>query len=171
MDYPKTIRALSVREPWASEICYGKKTEEFRTWESSWHGLTLIHASGTQHPAILGFAFKAEKCNRYGPKDFGHVMIAPAKFMEPVLCPGALNYWRPQSNRPRQEQAFREAYEAILTGKWESVDPDFTQDMMAEYEHWIDLPESEPEEQPRIFICGPEGTSAQPLKLPAEVVN
>jgi len=156
MAYPDNIRAISIQQPWADEICLGQKPEEFRTWQSNWEGLTLIHASGIQQPAIIGFAFKERECKCYGPNDFGHLLLAPARLLTPILTPGALNYWRPQRNRPRQVPAFQAAYEAILNSEWESVTPEFVEYMLVETGHWAELPASEPEE-PRHFIAGPTG--------------
>jgi len=40
------MKALSVRQPYASLICYGVKTVENRTWKTDYRGRMLIHASG-----------------------------------------------------------------------------------------------------------------------------
>ena len=40
------VKTLSVRQPWATLICYGIKTVENRTWEADHRGRLLIHASG-----------------------------------------------------------------------------------------------------------------------------
>lgn len=39
-----TLRALSVKQPWALAICRGKDTEN-RTWETQFRGPVAIHAS------------------------------------------------------------------------------------------------------------------------------
>ncbi|MBD2115263.1 MULTISPECIES: hypothetical protein [Cyanophyceae] len=149
----ENLRALSIRQPYADEICDGYKLEEFRSWESSWAGLTLIHASSQATPAIIGFAFKEATCNQYGPKSYGHVMTAPARLLRPVHTPGALYYWRPQRNRPRQAIAFQEAYQAILAGDWTAPEPEWSGLLLIQHGHVPELPEPEP----RIFIAGPAG--------------
>ncbi len=42
---PRTIRALSLLQPWASLIAVGAKTMETRSWQTSYRGLLAIHAS------------------------------------------------------------------------------------------------------------------------------
>lgn len=49
------MRALSVRQPWASLIAGGKKTVELRSWATKYRGPLLILAGssiwrGTEHP-------------------------------------------------------------------------------------------------------------------------
>src|SRR5206468_750434 len=44
----KTIRALSVRQPWASMIAEGKKTIEVRTWWTHYRGPLAIVAGLTR---------------------------------------------------------------------------------------------------------------------------
>jgi hypothetical protein len=39
-----TLRALSVKQPWAMAICHGKDVEN-RTWGTQYRGLVAIHAS------------------------------------------------------------------------------------------------------------------------------
>ena len=40
------MKVLSVRQPYASLICYGIKKAENRTWKTDYRGKLLIHASG-----------------------------------------------------------------------------------------------------------------------------
>lgn len=40
------MKALSVRQPWASLIAWGDKTVEHRSWSTAHRGPLLIHASG-----------------------------------------------------------------------------------------------------------------------------
>lgn len=39
------MKALSIKQPWASLIVSGHKTVEMRTWKTSYRGLLAIHAS------------------------------------------------------------------------------------------------------------------------------
>ncbi|MBR8838892.1 MAG: ASCH domain-containing protein [Stigonema ocellatum SAG 48.90 = DSM 106950] len=45
--YPEQLRALSVREPWASLLVHGCKNEEYRGRNTKRRGLVLIHSSLT----------------------------------------------------------------------------------------------------------------------------
>lgn len=50
-----TMRALSVRQPWASLIASGRKTIELRSWSTKYRGPVLILSGtgvwrGTEHP-------------------------------------------------------------------------------------------------------------------------
>lgn len=49
------MRALSIRQPWASLIASGRKTVELRSWTTKYRGPVLILAGtgiwrGTEHP-------------------------------------------------------------------------------------------------------------------------
>lgn len=50
------IKALSVKEPWASMIRLGLKTVEFRTWYRKYRGPLLIVASKAPHILLCGHA-------------------------------------------------------------------------------------------------------------------
>lgn len=41
------MKALSVRQPWASLICSGRKTIELRTWSTKYRGDIVILAGGS----------------------------------------------------------------------------------------------------------------------------
>ena len=41
------MKALSIKQPWASLIAHGIKDIENRTWATKYRGKVLIHASGT----------------------------------------------------------------------------------------------------------------------------
>jgi len=45
--YPKTLKALTLREPWGTLLVHGCKTEEYRSWNTKMRGLILIHTSLT----------------------------------------------------------------------------------------------------------------------------
>src|ERR1700722_9155975 len=53
MDTPDTLRALSIRQPWAGCIASGRKTVENRTWGTSYRGALAIHASARADAAAL----------------------------------------------------------------------------------------------------------------------
>lgn len=45
------MKALSVRQPYASQIIRGEKQIEYRTWRTNYRGPLAIHAAKTQCPA------------------------------------------------------------------------------------------------------------------------
>lgn len=47
------MKALTVRQPWASLIAQGAKTIEIRSWPTKYRGPLLITASATPRPAGL----------------------------------------------------------------------------------------------------------------------
>jgi hypothetical protein len=51
------MKALCVKEPWASKIRLGLKTVETRTWRTSYRGRVLFCASAKPKSAISGHAF------------------------------------------------------------------------------------------------------------------
>lgn len=72
-----TIMALSVREPWASQIRDGNKIEEYRTWSTQHRGDLLIVCSKLAEKGIksklLGKAIaivNLTDCVERGPKDY-----------------------------------------------------------------------------------------------------
>ena len=60
----ETVRALSVRQPWAWLIVNGYKDIENRTWRTSHRGPLLIHAGLSK--VSLTLAFKDEIKKTYG---------------------------------------------------------------------------------------------------------
>lgn len=46
-----TVRALSLRQPWADAIVDGEKRIETRSWQTRYRGWLLIHASGIKMTA------------------------------------------------------------------------------------------------------------------------
>lgn len=51
------MKAISIKEPWASMILDGKKTIETRTWKTHYRGELLLCASLTPKSKISGMAF------------------------------------------------------------------------------------------------------------------
>jgi len=75
------IRALSVRQPWASFIAEGKKSIETRTWNTVHRGELLIVASKLPSlpplPAGKAVAFaRLSECRRMRPSDEARAMCA-----------------------------------------------------------------------------------------------
>lgn len=48
MNTLERVKALSVRQPWASAIVYGGKNIENRSWSTKYRGPLLIHAGATR---------------------------------------------------------------------------------------------------------------------------
>lgn len=51
------MKALSIKEPYASMIYNGKKTIETRTWKTKYRGKLLLCASKKPHTTLSGNAF------------------------------------------------------------------------------------------------------------------
>ena len=51
------MKALSIKEPWASMIYSGKKTIETRTWQTNYRGKILLCASKKPSTNLSGNAF------------------------------------------------------------------------------------------------------------------
>jgi len=51
------MKALTIKQPWASLITHGHKEFEFRTWQTKYRGKILIHAGLTKEKEYLD-AFK-----------------------------------------------------------------------------------------------------------------
>ena len=51
------MKALSIKEPYASMICSGMKTIETRTWRTNYRGKLLLCASKKPHTNLSGNAF------------------------------------------------------------------------------------------------------------------
>ena len=51
------MKAISLKEPWASLMLEGKKTMETRVWKTNYRGKLLLCASKNQKSAISGRAF------------------------------------------------------------------------------------------------------------------
>jgi hypothetical protein len=50
------VKAISVKEPWASKIMFGEKTIETRTWKTNYRGEILICASANPKSDYSGKA-------------------------------------------------------------------------------------------------------------------
>lgn len=73
MPETKTIKALSIKQPWASLIVDGKKTIEVRTWSTKYRGELLIVSSANpknQGPAGMALAIAdLVDCRPMRPED------------------------------------------------------------------------------------------------------
>lgn len=48
------MKALSIRQPWASLVALGEKTVEWRTWRTSYRGDLVICSAKSPHPPVDG---------------------------------------------------------------------------------------------------------------------
>lgn len=79
------IKALSVRQPWASLIASGRKTIELRTWSTKYRGPILILAGGApwkgEHGHELGplgvvvATVEIVDCREFSPGDLGATCV------------------------------------------------------------------------------------------------
>lgn len=51
------MKALSIKDPWASLILKGEKTIETRTWKTKYRGRLLLCCSKKPDSSIAGYAF------------------------------------------------------------------------------------------------------------------
>lgn len=115
------VRALSIRQPWASLILrHGGKTTENRTWPTNWRGLVVIHAgqrfddrgravaaelgieAGRDQPTgylgvveLTGCHLDLGCCLPWGePGAFHFELRVPQPFPVPIPGPGRLQLYR-----------------------------------------------------------------------------
>ena len=114
------IRALSLIRPWGTLIATGKKPIEWRSWQTNYRGIVLLHTSGSTTSdnemkkwkllpedcplkAIIGAATIVGCEWNYQHQQYAHICETPILFAEPILCvPGALNYWQPRNERQQK---------------------------------------------------------------------
>jgi hypothetical protein len=108
----QTMKALTVRQPWAGAIVRGEKCVENRSWPTNYRGRLLIHAGaagdGEPKRAIIG-SVEVVDCVRLEPgseawrahepwvwPDHWHWLLADARqFRRPVECSGSQGLWTP----------------------------------------------------------------------------
>lgn len=108
------MKALSIREPWASLIIEGKKTIELRTWKTNYRGKILVHRSG-ENGGIIGTVEIVDIVNIESPEQFRSLhdrhhapdtfykerlfgwILKNAKPVESVPCKGRLGLWEPSA--------------------------------------------------------------------------
>jgi len=106
-----SVKALTVRQPWASLIISGEKSIENRARRTNYRGLLLVHAGRRDDPpmecagalprgAIIG-SVRLVDCVRDSPSEWAvvgawHWVLAdPRAFDTPIPCTGQLGLWRP----------------------------------------------------------------------------
>jgi ASCH domain len=112
-----SIRAISVRQPWAALIAHDTKRIENRTWGSTWRGTLLIHASKAAEPdadriayadvrgAIVAVATLADchpydgQCTPWSDPDAWHWVLTNVRpLARPIKARGSLGLWTPPTD-------------------------------------------------------------------------
>ena len=104
------IRALSLRQPWASLVADGRKTIETRTWRTRYRGTLAIHASARPHDdlptgGIIAIA-RLYDCRPMTADDEAQAciplydgayawLLADVQPVELIPCKGMLGLWTP----------------------------------------------------------------------------
>src|SRR4051812_45612035 len=95
------MKALTLRPEYAHEVLAGQKTEEYRSWSTSYRGLLVIH-SGKPNGCLLCVVDLVDVV----PDVYeGYVwLLANVRPVERVLVKGQLGLWNidPQIVRPLQ---------------------------------------------------------------------
>lgn len=121
------IRALTIRQPWASLVVSGQKDIENRTWKTSYRGMLLIHAGADRkdpnrnlpRSVIIGTVdlvdCVTDSTSEWAEADNYHWILAnPVEFDTPIPARGSLGLWNPSPELA--EQCAREMdYAADIT--------------------------------------------------------
>ena len=115
------MKALSIKEPWASLIIDGKKTIELRTWRTNYRGLIMIHRSG-KNSGMIGLAeimdiieiesldhFRLLRDKHHAPDEFYKEklygwILENARHVELIPCKGRLGLWEPSTEIQKKVQ-------------------------------------------------------------------
>jgi hypothetical protein len=109
------MKALSIKQPWASLIASGRKTIELRTWQTKYRGDFIVCAScsprrGTEFEiGPMAAAICVVTLDRIEPADASHAKraccsVSPGEFawrltnvreFEPFPIKGRLSFWEP----------------------------------------------------------------------------
>jgi hypothetical protein len=108
------MKALTVRQPWASLITAGLKDVENRTWRTNFRGTLLVHAGRVDRLPMLEFGHLLTAAPLVGavvgtvevvdcvrdsespwaiPGQWHWTLDDPQPLAEPVLCRGWLGLW------------------------------------------------------------------------------
>lgn len=111
------IRALSLRQPWASMVADGRKTIETRTWRTNYRGMLAIHASmrpydGLPTGGIIAIA-RLYDCRPMTVEDEAQAcialydgayawLLADVRAVPIIPCKGKLGLWTPPDEVTRR---------------------------------------------------------------------
>jgi hypothetical protein len=122
MQQRKTLKCLSLKQPYAELVAAERKTIETRTWNTNFRGKFLIHASKTidkescnilnidcsklTKGAVIGLAFLynvkkynneqdfvADKNKHFSVPKYGFLLDGAKKLNKPVPIPGQLRFF------------------------------------------------------------------------------
>ena len=127
IQFPETLRAMTVHFPFAWAMVQGLKTEEYRTRRTTYRGIFLVHASANDewdfeldnfdtypqqivHKAILG-AVELVDCQDRGDH-FAYILQSPMAFEKPIPASGQqVPFWR--ASTPEKVEVFNQAWDAM----------------------------------------------------------
>ena len=127
--YPKSLRALSVRQPFAAMIVIGDKSEEYRSWRTHKRGTILIHASAKaegnwrEYFAAFGYsptelylgaivgAARLVDCAEILSGGYAWRLEGAIIFPQKPQCKGGLSFWKPLDEN--QDKAFHQAWQQL----------------------------------------------------------
>jgi hypothetical protein len=94
----ETLHALTVHQPWASEIIAGTKTAEHRSWRSPHRGHLYIHAGAPPSGdlitrAIVGYVTVVGCRWNTGRGEWDWILKDPVALARPVFCRGWPGIW------------------------------------------------------------------------------
>ena len=107
------MRALSLRQPWASLIADGHKTIETRTWRTRYRGPLAIHASARPYADLPTGGIVAVACVRLPPDGIADYeaqacialfdgayawLLANVEPVPLIPCKGNLGLWTPSED-------------------------------------------------------------------------
>ena len=84
------MKALSLRQPWASLIADGRKTIETRTWRTHYRGPLAIHASARPHGDLPTGGIVAVAW-----------LLSDVQAIGLIPCKGMLGLWTPPDDMER----------------------------------------------------------------------
>ena len=96
----ETMKALSIKPPWAGLILAGIKDIENRTWKTAYRGPLLIHTEGAIRGKVdlVDIGTASESPWFTGP--YGWIVKNPIRFQKPIPCKGKLSIFEfdPEKN-------------------------------------------------------------------------
>lgn len=106
------MKALTVKEPWASLIVNGYKKYEFRSWKTNYRGKILIHAGKTIEKDMLS------KFNDYNISCYSGEIIGEAYITDCILIDDA---FQDELNKTNMLIYGRSSHVGIYAWKLENV--------------------------------------------------
>lgn len=102
------MKALSIKQPWASLIAHGIKDIENRTWKTKFRGRIYIHASGTPAKGITISSLTPEQFNsipNVSCKMINSAIIGEVEIVDCVINHPSI--WAEKTETDQDEEMFR----------------------------------------------------------------